>query len=255
MHINIDPVIFYIAGYPILRWYSLAYILGFVCAYVLFRKYNTFLNKEQTETMFNYAFFGVILGGRFGYVLFYNLPYYLQNPLEAFAVWQWGMSFHGGLLGVIAGLWLFCKRYNVQKGEIADIAPMCVTPGLFFGRIANFINGELWGAETQLPIGFVFPQSGTIMPRHATQLYEALLEGLILFMITFLMFRKKKVKNAAIAGWFVILYGMFRFMIEFVREPDAQLGYILFNTFTMGHLLCFVMVLSGSVFLFYIKIR
>lgn len=245
MQLNIDPVIFYIAGYPVLRWYSLAYILGFVCAFTLFKKYNTILNEKQTDSMFNYAFLGVILGGRLGYVVFYNFSYYLSHPAEILAVWHGGMSFHGGLIGVICGLLLFCRKSGVQASYLADIAPMCVTPGLFFGRIANFINGELWGAETNLPIGFIFPQSGTLNPRHPTQLYEALLEGLVLFIITFAMFQKRKERNGSIFGWFAMLYGMFRFMIEFVREPDSQIGYILFNTLTMGHILCFAMALIG----------
>ncbi len=257
MQLNIDPVIFYIAGYPILRWYSLAYILGFVFAYKLFKKYSNFTTKEQTESIFNYGFLGVILGGRLGYVLFYNFGYYIHNPLEIFAVWQGGMSFHGGLLGVIIALTLFARKHNILPSKIADIAPMCVTPGLFFGRIANFINGELWGAHTSLPIGVIFPQANDFTPRHPTQLYEALTEGLILFIITFRMFKLKEklnedeeVTNYSIASWFLILYGTFRFAIEFVRQPDAHIGYIAFGIFTMGHILCLGMIIAG---LFWIK--
>lgn len=254
MQLNIDPVIFYIAGYPILRWYSLAYILGFVCAYFLFKKFNDFLSKEQTDSMFNYAFFGVILGGRFGYVVFYNFGYYIHHPLEALALWHGGMSFHGGLIGVILGLYLFARKYKISATKLADIAPLCATPGLFFGRIANFINGELWGTETALPIGFIFPASGTLNSRHPTQLYEATLEGLILFIVIFVLYRKKTLREGNICGVFLILYGAFRFCIEFVREPDSQLGYILFNTFTMGHLLCFAMALSGIIIILRDKI-
>ncbi len=257
MQVNVDPVIFYIAGHPILRWYSLAYILGFLSAYLLFKKYNDFTTKEQMESLFNYGFFGVILGGRLGYVLFYNFGYYLGHPLEILAVWQGGMSFHGGLLGVIIALTLFARKHKISAAKIADIAPMCVTPGLFFGRIANFINGELWGVRTSLPIGFVFPQSGNFFPRHPTQLYEALTEGLILFIITFLMFQKKKnngiIANGSIACWFLILYGFFRFLIEFVRKPDVHIGYIGFGVFTMGHLLCLGMIFGGLIFLKRIK--
>jgi phosphatidylglycerol:prolipoprotein diacylglycerol transferase len=258
MQLNIDPVIFYIAGYPILRWYSLAYILGFVFAYTLFKKYSNFTTKEQTESIFNYGFLGVILGGRLGYVLFYNLGYYIHNPLEIFAVWQGGMSFHGGLLGVIIALTVFAKKHNVSPEKIADIAPMCVTPGLFFGRIANFINGELWGATTNLPIGIIFPQANDFTPRHPTQLYEALTEGLLLFIITWRMYQVKqklnedeKIANYSIAAWFLILYGIFRFLIEFVRQPDAHIGYIAFGVITMGHILCLAMIISGAFWLKY----
>ncbi len=247
MHLQIDPVIFYLFGYPILRWYSLAYILGFLSAYFLFKKLNDFTTKEQMESMFNYAFFGVIFGGRLGYVVFYNLKYYLHHPLEILAVWQGGMSFHGGLIGVAIGLYWFCKKHNVDVWKVADIAPVCVTPGLFFGRTANFINGELWGAQTTLPIGFVFPASGTMTPRHPTQLYEATLEGLVIFIILFILYRKNGGGSGKICALFLILYGAFRFIIEFVREPDVQLGYVLFNTFTMGHLLCFGMVFTGLI--------
>lgn len=258
MHLNIDPVIFYIAGYPILRWYSLAYILGFIFAYKLFKKYSNFTTKEQTESMFNYGFLGVILGGRLGYVLFYNLGYYIHNPLEIFAVWQGGMSFHGGLLGVIIALTVFAKKHNISPEKIADIAPMCVTPGLFFGRIANFLNGELWGATTNLPIGVIFPQANDFTPRHPTQLYEALTEGLLLFIITWRMYQVKKkinehekIANYSIAAWFLMLYGIFRFLIEFVRQPDAHIGYIAFGIITMGHILCLVMIISGAFWLKY----
>jgi phosphatidylglycerol:prolipoprotein diacylglycerol transferase len=173
--------------------------------------------------------------------------------LEIFAVWHGGMSFHGGLIGVIFALFLFARKNKIPLAKIADIAPMCATPGLFFGRIANFINGELWGRETFTHIGFVFPNSGSNIPRHPTQLYEALLEGLALFIITFIMFRKKwknnQEFNGSIACWFLILYGVFRFIIEFLREPDAHIGYLAFNIITMGHVLCFGMIILGVLFM------
>jgi phosphatidylglycerol:prolipoprotein diacylglycerol transferase len=252
MELQIDPVIFYISGYPILRWYSLAYILGFISSYVIFKKYNDFTTKEQMESLFNYGFIGVILGGRLGYVLFYNLQYYINNPLEILAVWHGGMSFHGGLIGVILSLYIFSRKNKIPAGKIADIAPMCATPGLFFGRIANFINGELWGKETFLPIGFIFPDSNSLIPRHPTQIYEAITEGLLLFVITFYLFQRKKRKNipnnGSIAFVFIIFYGIFRFFIEFLREPDSHIGYIAFNVFTMGHLLCIFMIFIGTMF-------
>lgn len=244
MHLNIDPIIFSLFGFPILRWYSLAYILGFLSAYFLFQKLTSFTTKQQTESLFNYGFFGVILGGRFGYALFYNLPYYFSNPLEVFAVWQGGMSFHGGLIGVVVGLWICCHKHKIAKRQIADIAPVCVAPGLFFGRIANFMNGELWGAKTDLPWGIIFPYAGNF-PRHPSQLYEAFFEGLVIFIACIWFYLKKKKPDGTNSALFMVLYGVFRFMIEFIRQPDEHLGYILFNTFTMGHLLCFAMVITG----------
>jgi phosphatidylglycerol:prolipoprotein diacylglycerol transferase len=253
MNLQIDPVLLYIAGYPVLRWYSVAYILGFVCAYLLFKKYGTFANHEQTESLFNYGFFGVILGGRLGYCLFYNLKFYIENPLDIFKIWHGGMSFHGGLLGVVIGLFLCCKIHKIDVKKMMDITPLCVTLGLFFGRVANFINGELWGKATTLPIGFIFPQSGTMDPRHPTQLYEAITEGLLIFIIMFFLYRKKPDWNGRLCGLFLILYGFFRFCIEFLREPDAHIGYILFNVFTMGHLLCSATILCGVIVIYILR--
>ena len=253
MNLQIDPVLLYIAGYPVIRWYSVAYILGFVCVYLLFKKYAKFANHEQTEALFNYGFFGVILGGRIGYCLFYNLAFCIENPFEVFKIWNGGMSFHGGLLGVIIGLVIACKKHKIDVKKVMDIAPLCVTPGLFFGRIANFINGELWGSETNLPIGFIFPQSGDFSPRHPTQLYEAFFEGLVIFVIMFALYRKKQDYNGTLFGLFLVLYGFFRFLIEFLRQPDAHIGYIFLETFTMGHLLCFAMVLGGFAVMFFGK--
>jgi phosphatidylglycerol:prolipoprotein diacylglycerol transferase len=251
MNLQIDPVLLYIAGYPVIRWYSVSYILGFLCAYLLFKKYGKFANAEQTEAIFNYGFFGVIIGGRVGYCLFYNLGYCIQHPLDILKIWQGGMSFHGGLLGVIIGLIICCKKHKIDIRNIMDIAPLFTTPGLFFGRIANFINGELWGSETTLPIGFIFPQSGTFEPRHPTQLYEALTEGLLIFIVMFILYRKKQDWSGKLFGLFLVMYGLFRFLIEFVRQPDAHIGYIFLNIFTMGHLLCFTMILAGLGIIFW----
>lgn len=247
MYVNIDPVIFYIAGYPILRWYSVAYILGFICGYLLFKKFAVFADAKQREAIFNYSFLGVVIGGRLGYCLFYNTKYYLHNPLEILQVWHGGMSFHGGLIGVAVALIICTKIHNIDIKKVMDIAPLCITPGLFFGRIANFINGELWGSVTTLPIGFVFPQSGTMEPRHATQLYEAISEGLVIFIIMYILYRRKSNDNGTLFGLFLILYGVFRFLIEFIREPDLQIGYLLLNTCTMGHILCSLMVICGII--------
>jgi phosphatidylglycerol:prolipoprotein diacylglycerol transferase len=255
MQVNIDPVILRIGDFPILRWYSMAYVAGFFCAFWLFKKYNEKylgLTQKQSETLLFRCFIAVMLGGRLGYVVFYNLTYYLSHPFSILAMWQGGMSFHGGLLGVVFAILLFCRKENIPPFKLGDIAVICATPGLFFGRIANFINGELWGRVTDSKIGFVFPYSGTIETRYPTQLFEAFFEGLVLFLILFFLSKKTKLmdKSGVIFGLFLALYGIFRFGIEFFREPDAHIGYLAFETITMGHVLCFVMALIGCAITF-----
>ncbi|SHI58228.1 phosphatidylglycerol:prolipoprotein diacylglycerol transferase [Malonomonas rubra DSM 5091] len=243
---QIDPVIFSIGPLAV-RWYGMMYLLGFVGGYLMMnhvarlREYP--LGKEQVSDLLFYGVIGVVAGGRIGYTLFYNSSYYLQHPLEIFYVWEGGMSFHGGLLGVLAVLFYYCwkKRYSLLM--IADLVVAAVPIGLGFGRIGNFINAELWGRETDLPWGVIFPAAGP-QPRHPSQLYEAALEGLVLLVVIYLLHRLKA--RPGVAGFsFLALYGLFRFLAEFVRQPDAHLGF-LWGGATMGQLLSLPMLLIGS---------
>ena len=244
---QIDPVIFHIGPLAV-RWYGMMYLLGFVGGYLVMRQVARFrclpISKELISDLLFYAVLGVILGGRLGYTLLYNPSYYLSRPLEIFYVWEGGMSFHGGLLGVLIVLLLFCKKHDLSLLVVADLAAVAVPIGLGFGRIGNFINAELWGRVTDVPWGVVFPGGGTA-PRHPSQLYEALLEGVVLFVIIYSLHRLK-VKTGVPGFCFLALYGLFRFLIEFVRQPDAHLGF-LWGGATMGQLLSLPMLLAGCV--------
>lgn len=242
---NIDPAIFKLGMFEI-RWYGLLYIVGFVIGYIFVKKNlaynNIILKKEEYESLIFRLMLGVIVGGRIGYILFYNFSYYLHNPLYIFTVWQGGMSFHGGALGVIFFGLLFCKKYNYNFYRLADPVMPLISIGLFLGRIGNFINAELYGKVTSLPWGMVFPQSDG-KPRHPSQLYEAFLEGILLFIITNHLFRK--IKSPGFVFWIWIgLYGFFRFLVEFVREPDQHLGYI-WGFFTTGQILSSFMIAAS----------
>ena len=255
MELNLNPVIFEI-GFFQLRWYSLAYIFGFIFAGFLAFYVNKFtvikITKKQLDSLVTYCIFGVIVGGRFGYVLFYEPLYFLHNLNEVFAVWKGGMSFHGGLIGVIIAIFLFGKQNNIHYWHIFDRAAFCVLPGLFFGRIANFINGELWGKVTDVKFAFIFPMSGDTFPRHPSQLYEALFEGFVPFVIFFFLLKRTNLinKEKIFSGLFLIFYGIARFLIEaFFREPHGIYNFIFFNLST-GQLLSFPMIILG---LFLIK--
>lgn len=265
----IDPVAFSVFGLPI-RWYALAYIAGFVIGYFLF-KYLT--NRDNSEIKFSnkqlddfltYIVLGVILGGRLGYVLFYNLPYFIHNPLEIFAVWHGGMSFHGGLLGVIFATFLFTykQKFNDKSVvrnsfRILDILSVVVPVGLCLGRIANFINMEVMGRATNSPIGIIFngiPEYN--YPRHASPLYEATTEGLLLFIIMWLLYTKTKLRTrpGAISGLLCIFYAIFRIFCEQFRQPDSQIGFLTSWGLTMGQMLSAIMFIVGvSVFTIAIK--
>jgi phosphatidylglycerol:prolipoprotein diacylglycerol transferase len=242
---DIDPVIFEIGPLAV-RWYGLMYLLGFACAYFLIlhlsRRRGLPLSKDGVSDLLFYCVVGVILGGRLGYVFFYNLSYYLEHPLEIFSVWEGGMSFHGGLLGVVAAAILFIRRRDLPFLLTADILVTSAAPGLGFGRIGNFINGELWGRVTDVPWGMVFPGAGPL-PRHPSQLYEALLEGAVLFAVLYGLHRKKVSAGLPLFA-FLMLYGGFRFLVEFFRQPDMHLGF-LWGGATMGQLLSVPMVLLG----------
>lgn len=252
---EIDPVAFgfEIAGHSLsIHWYALAYVSGFLLGWRI-AVYLTKLYRDgrrpdaaDIDDFLTWAIIGVLLGGRLGYVLFYNLPVYLDHPLEALKVWQGGMSFHGGALGVICALIAYAKVKKVDFFRLADIATTVVPIGLFLGRIANFINGELFGRPTDVAWGVIFPRGGP-EPRHPSQLYEAGLEGVVLFIILFGLMHNKRIrdKSGIIAASFLLFYGLFRFIIEFFREPDIQLGFF-FDEVTMGQILSVPMMLVGG---------
>lgn len=245
---QIDPVLIQVGPLAI-RWYALAYIAGIVLGWQLakriVRRPGWQLTQDQVDDLMFYATLGIVLGGRMGYVLFYQPGYFLENPLGIFAVWQGGMSFHGGLLGVIAATFIFARNHQVPWLAVADLAAIVAPIGLFFGRLANFINGELWGRTTDVPWGIVFPFGGPL-PRHPSQLYEAILEGLVLFVIVFAISRRINLptQHGLLGGVFLLGYALARSSVEFVREPDAHLG-ILFGLLTMGQLLSLPMALVG----------
>ena len=249
---EIDPVIFQIGPFAV-RWYALAYIVGLVLgwryAMRLGRRPDTPVAPEHPDGFFVWAAVGVILGGRLGYVLFYGLPYFLENPLQAFAVWQGGMSFHGGILGVtIAGL-VYCRVRNLPPLCFADILSTVSPIGLFFGRIANFINGELYGRPADVPWAMIFPGSDG-QPRHPSQLYEALLEGLVLFAIVNLMVWRFGAyrRPGLVMGVFIAGYGVSRFVVEFFRQWDAGLE-LMFGWLSRGQQLSLPMILIGLYFI------
>ncbi len=249
---NINPVALDL-GFVSIYWYGISYVVGILGAWVLLRyrahHIELSLNDEQIADLVFFAMLGVILGGRLGSVLFYNLPYYLEHPLEIFYIHRGGMSFHGGLIGVIFATWFFSNKANTSFFKITDFIAPVIPIGLGCGRIGNFINGELWGAPSTLPWAMIFPDpvAGGIT-RHPSQLYEAFLEGLVLFIILW-WFSKTPRPIKATSGLFLICYGMFRFLIEFVRIPDQHIGYIAFDWLTMGQLLSMPMIIFGIIFL------
>ena len=242
---EIDPVFFRLGPLQF-RWYGLMYLLGLLAAYFLIKHRaaarNIPLGTAQMSDLIVYAAFGVFLGGRLGYTLFYKTAYYLQNPLKILAVWEGGMSFHGGLLGVCIALSLFCYKKGFAAYTIADLAALAAPIGLGLGRLGNFVNGELYGRPTDVGWCMVFPRGGSAC-RHPSQLYEAALEGMVLFGI--LWFLGKKATPPGTVFWsFFVGYGLFRSFVEFFREPDAHLGFIL-GPMTMGQLLSVPMILLG----------
>lgn len=242
---HIDPVIVQI-GPLALRWYGLMYLLGFVAGYLLIvhlaRLRGLSLRREDAADLLFYCVLGVILGGRLGYVLFYNPLHFLGHPWEIFAVWEGGMSFHGGLLGVVAAALWGVRKKRLPTLLTGDILVTAAAPGLGFGRLGNFINGELWGKVTEVPWGMVFPGGG-LLPRHPSQLYQAFLEGLVLSLVLYGLHRRGARPGVPFFTFFT-LYGGFRFLVEFFREPDAHLGY-LWGGATMGQLLSLPMIAVG----------
>jgi len=250
----IDPVAIDL-GIVKVRWYGISYLCGILLAWWLLRyralKHPDYgWNGTAVGDLIYYGTLGVIIGGRLGSVVFYNLPYYIANPLDILKIWQGGMSFHGGLLGVMAAVWYYNHRVGRGFFETTDFLAPVIPVGLFFGRIANFINGELWGAPTSLPWAVVFPDPrGGGVARHPSQLYEALLEGLVLFFILWL-YSARRPPRMAVSGVFLLGYGVFRSAVEFVREPDAHIGYLLGGWLTMGQVLSLPMIVAGLVLLY-----
>ncbi len=249
---NFDPVAFQIMSFEI-RWYSLAYILGIIVGWILCKKIfikNLDINQKFDDYI-TYLIIGIIIGGRLGYVLFYNLNYYIDNIVDIFKIWQGGMSFHGGLLGIIVASILFAKKNNQDAFLYTDLVSLVAPIGIFFGRLANFINSELYGKVTEVPWAVTFVQVDNLS-RHPSQLYEAIFEGIILF-ILLLYFRNKNflAKPGLISGLFLIFYSVFRFCIEFFRVPDEQIGYLIFNL-SMGQIISLVFIMIGTI-VFYLK--
>jgi phosphatidylglycerol:prolipoprotein diacylglycerol transferase len=246
---SINPVALDL-GFAQIYWYGLMYLCAFTAAYFLaiYRAKNSpDWTTQQIEDMIFYGAIGVVVGGRLGYMLFYNLPAFVADPLSLFSIQGGGMSFHGGFLGVFVAMFWFNRKYQKNLFSTLDFAVPLVPLGLGFGRIGNFINGELWGSITTSPMGMYIQQQG--VSRHPSQLYEALLEGLILFLILWIFSHKPRPKMS-VSALFLIFYGVFRFMVEFVRVPDVQLGYLAFDWLTMGQLLSLPMVILG-VYLWY----
>lgn len=252
---QIDPVLVHIGPLQI-RWYGLMYVIGFAIAYALVRnvsrRRHNDLNTSEIEDLFAYCILGLILGARIGYCLFYNVVYYLDKPMKIFAVWEGGMSFHGGLLGLLLAGWLFSLRRAKPFLMLADLGAVAAPPGLFFGRLGNFINGELYGRVTTSGWGMVFPDGGPL-PRYPSQLFEAFFEGLVLFVILYILSFKTRLQGALLAC-FLICYGAMRFGLEQFREPDRQLGYVL-GTLTMGQILCLAMIVLGAALIISLLVR
>jgi phosphatidylglycerol:prolipoprotein diacylglycerol transferase len=249
---TISPIAFSIGPIAI-RWYALAYVAAFMIGLWMFKKFNkgtdNELSKKALDDLFTYTILGVILGGRLGYALFYNLPFFLENPLEIFAIWHGGMSFHGGLLGVIVATFLFARKNKIKTFSVLDKLAVIAPMGLFFGRIANFINMEVMGRVTTKPWGIVFAGSPDTMPRHPSPLYEAGLEGILLFVIMLSLWHWTKFKNktGVLSGIFAILYGLVRIFAEQFRQPDAQLGFLIGDWLTMGMALSAAMIVAGGI--------
>ena len=244
---QIDPVALSIGSLQ-LRWYGLMYLAGFGLGWMLGRwrasRPGSGWTGPDVDDLLTCVMIGIILGGRIGYVLFYDLPVYTHDPMEIVRIWNGGMSFHGGLLGVLGAFWYFARTRGRTFLEVSDFIAPLIPQGLFFGRLGNFINGELWGKVSDAPWAVVFPGAGPL-PRHPSQLYEAALEGLLLFIMLW-VFSLKPRKVGAISGLFALGYGVFRFAVEFVRMPDVQLGYLAFGWLTMGQLLCVPLILAGA---------
>ena len=244
---QIDPVAVALGPLKI-HWYGLMYLIGIGGAWLLasrrLERFDSTWNKDKLSDLVFWVAMGVILGGRLGYVLFYDLAAYVAEPAKILRVWEGGMSFHGGLIGVMLSTWWFGKRNGKSFFELMDFIAPLVPIGLGAGRIGNFINAELWGKATDVPWAMIFPTDPQQLARHPSQLYQFALEGVALFTILWFYSRKPR-PTMAVSGMFAACYGVFRFIVEFVRVPDAQLGYLAWGWLTMGQILCLPMILGG----------
>ncbi len=247
---DINPIFISLGDFHI-YWYGIMYLIAFLSAWYvgnLYIKKNIVgINRDDFSDLMFYCFLGILIGGRVGYTIFYNFAYTLENPITIFYLWNGGMSFHGGFIGVILAIVYFCKKSKIPFFEISDFIVRLVPIGLFTGRVGNFINGELWGKPTDIIWGVIFPKIDNL-PRHPTQIYEAILEGIVLFIILNFVFTEK-LKASVMTSYFLILYSLFRFTVEFFRVPDAHIGYLALNWVTMGQILCIPMFLLGLYFL------
>ena len=246
---NFDPVAFEFLTFEI-RWYSLSYIAGIILAWIYIKK---FILKETEyskyiDDLISYVIIGVIIGGRLGYVIFYNFEYYINNPLEILMIWTGGMSFHGGVLGVIISTYLFCKKNKLSTFYFLDLISLSAPIGIFLGRIANFINSELYGTRTDFFLAVIFEKVDTVS-RHPSQLYEAFFEGIILFILLNFIYKKYiNHKPGVLSALFLIFYSIFRFIIEFTREPDAHLG-LVFMELSQGQVMSILFFVVGLIIL------
>jgi phosphatidylglycerol:prolipoprotein diacylglycerol transferase len=249
----LSPVALDLFGFGI-RWYSISYIIGFIYFYLFTRQNLSYfqLNKKQMEDLFFYMFLAVIIGGRIGYILFYNINFYIERPLDIFKVWEGGMSFHGALFGVVVTSFIFSKKNSIPLFLISDLLSICAPIGIFFGRISNFINQELIGRQTDFIISIRYP--GEEITRHISQLYEAIFEGMIPAIILIILFLKKKTKYGILTAIFLINYAVTRFLIEFIRQPDIQLGLKL-EFFTQGQILTIPIFLLGFIILYKCQLK
>ncbi|HXX58811.1 MAG TPA: prolipoprotein diacylglyceryl transferase, partial [Thermodesulfovibrionales bacterium] len=225
---HVSPEIVRVGPFAV-RWYGVMYLMGFASSYLLvrheIRKKGLTFHKDFVGSLYSYLILGLLIGARLGYVAFYDLPTYIRNPLEVFAVWHGGMSFHGGLIGSVLGGVLCCRRFGVDPWKVSDLVISTVPLGLAFGRLGNFINGELYGRVTDVPWAMVFPSGGPL-PRHPSQLYEIFLEGILLFTVLWIL-KDRGFRPGVLSSLFLIFYGVVRFLVEFFREPDPQLGFVL----------------------------
>lgn len=252
---SLNPIAFTLGPLQV-HWYALAYLAGFVLAgvvaYRVARRWGLDLSAEDVTNVVVGIAWGIIIGARLFYVVFYGDGYYLANPLKVFALGEGGMSFHGGLVGAVVGGAIMCRACHISIATFCDLGVIGAPLGLFFGRCANFVNGELWGAPTDAAWGVVFGGQAGMMPRHPSQLYEAVLEGIVIFLVLFALSRKRPPRaQGTFLGVFLIMYGCFRFAIEFVREPDVQLGYLWGGWLTMGQVLSTPLIAVGIGVLLY----